>query len=147
MIFLPQPQQLSLDGHFFTLPEQGLIALNGPDAQALWFTAVLLQDALLENCLLDYELVAGTAVPAEQIVICLSAVADAVRHPQGYELTIVDGRVDLVANSPIGVFYGVQTLIQLLEQQGDGRQLPTLRCRDWPDLPNRGVMLDISRDK
>jgi hypothetical protein len=28
-----------------------------------------------------------------------------------------------------------------------GPELPTLRCRDWPDYPNRGVMLDISRNK
>jgi hypothetical protein len=37
------------------------------------------------------------------------------------------------------------TLIQILEQRI--RDLPTLRIRDWPDFPNRGVMLDISRDK
>lgn len=147
MIFLPHPQQLSWTNTVFSLPEHGLIALNSADVQAIWFTAVMLQDALLENCLVDYELVGGTAVPADQVAICLSIIPDSVRHPQGYELTIVDGRVDVVANSPAGLFYAVQTLIQLLEQTGDGRQLPTLRCRDWPDFPNRGVMLDISRDK
>jgi hexosaminidase len=37
------------------------------------------------------------------------------------------------------------TLSQILEQRG--RDLPALRIRDWPDFPNRGVMLDICRDK
>ena len=37
------------------------------------------------------------------------------------------------------------TLTQILDQCGG--DLPTLRVTDWPDFPNRGLMLDISRDK
>lgn len=144
-LFLPQPQKLTYTGSTFTLPEDGLIALNGPDVQALWFTAVYLQDALLENALVEYELVGGTAVPLEQTACRLSVIPGSVAHEQGYELTIVNGRLDILANNPTGLFYGVQTAIQLLEQAG--RTLPTLRLSDWPDFPNRGVMLDISRDK
>lgn len=147
LIFLPQPQELTLTGGAFVLPEEGLIALNGPDVGTLWFTAVHLQDALLENARVNYELVGGTAVPPAQITVQLSMVPGSVRHEQGYELTIGDGRIDAVANNPAGLFYAVQTVIQLLEQVGVGRELPSLRCRDWPDFPQRGVMLDISRDK
>lgn len=145
LIFLPQPQEVNLTGGLFALPETGLIALDGPDVGALWFTAVTLQEALLENAQVAYELVGGTAVPQAQVVFQLSVIPSSVRHEQGYELTIAGGRVDAVANSPAGLFYCVQTIIQLLEQVG--RHLPTLRCRDWPDFPHRGVMLDISRDK
>jgi hypothetical protein len=147
LIFLPQPQEVTFTGGGFVLPEGGLIALNGAEVGALWFTAVTLQDALLENALLDYEVVGGSAVPPEQVVVQLSVIPGSVRHGQGYELTVVDGRIDAVANHPAGLFYAVQTLIQLLEQVGVGRELPALRVRDWPDFPNRGVMLDVSRDK
>src|SRR5690606_11763612 len=43
------------------------------------------------------------------------------------------------------VFYGAVTLIQLLEQAG--ASLPCLRISDRPDFVDRGVMLDVSRDK
>jgi hexosaminidase len=43
------------------------------------------------------------------------------------------------------LFYGVQTTRQLLMQCG--RNLPDVRCTDWPDFPNRGLMLDVSRNK
>ncbi len=147
LIFLPQPQEITFTGDVFALPEGGLIALNGPDIPALWFTAVWLQDALLENAQVDYELVGGTAVPSADVIVQLNVIPGSVRHEQGYELTIGEGRIDAVANTPAGLFYAVQTLTQLLEQVGAGRELPTLRGRDWPDFPQRGLMLDISRDK
>ena len=144
-IFLPQPQSITYTGQTFSLPETGLIALNGDDVQGMWFTAVWLQDALLENAGVDYELAGGGAIPSDRITVQLSLVPGSVRHEQGYELTVVDGRIDAVANTNSGLFYAVQTLTQLLEQAGS--ELPTLRCRDWPDFPQRGVMLDISRNK
>jgi hypothetical protein len=37
---LPTPRRLELTGETFSLPDDGLIALDSPDAQALWFTAL-----------------------------------------------------------------------------------------------------------
>jgi hypothetical protein len=84
-------------------------------------------------------------VPGASPTIRLQMVSDASMHPQGYELTIMDEGVTAIAASPAGIFYAVQTLLQLL-QHAEG-SLPCLLIRDWPDFPNRGVMLDISRDK
>jgi hexosaminidase len=66
-------------------------------------------------------------------------------HPQGYELRIGRDAVDLAAADDAGFFYGAVTLAQLAAlYDGD---LPAGVVRDYPDLPVRGVMLDISRDK
>jgi hypothetical protein len=54
-------------------------------------------------------------------------------------------RIDLTVRDAAGGFYGVCTLIQLVQQFG--ATLPALAIEDYPDLPNRGVMLDISRDR
>ena len=64
---------------------------------------------------------------------------------EGYELSIAADGVDLVGADDAGLFYGEATLRQLTRLHG-GR-LPTGSVRDHPDLPVRGVMLDISRDK
>jgi hexosaminidase len=65
--------------------------------------------------------------------------------PQGYELRIGGEGVDLVGADEAGLFYGEATLAQLARLH-HGR-LPAGSVRDHPDLPVRGVMLDISRDK
>jgi hypothetical protein len=64
---------------------------------------------------------------------------------QGYELRIDRDGVALIAADDAGRFYGEATLAQLA-RLGDGT-LPAGVVRDHPDLPVRGVMLDISRDK
>jgi hypothetical protein len=66
-------------------------------------------------------------------------------RPQGYELHIGPDAVELAAADDAGFFYGELTLAQLTALH-DGA-LPAGVVRDYPDLPVRGVMLDISRDK
>jgi hypothetical protein len=145
LLLLPHPRHLALTGQSLALPDTGLIALDAPDAQSLHFSATSLQTALRESAGVNYELVAGAAAPAAQTHVRLGVVPGSVGHAQGYELTVTGERVHVVANTAAGVFYAVQTLIQLLRQTG--RDLPTLRCRDWPDFAHRGLMLDVSRDK
>ena len=98
-----------------------------------------------ERAGLDWEIVAGGTAPADQVRVELVLVPGGESHEQGYEITITPERVRAVASTPAGLFYGVATLNQLIAQLG--AELPTLHCRDWPDYPNRGIMLDISRDK
>jgi len=143
MIFAPVPKQLTLTNASFPLTP-GLIAINAGDAAALWFTARQVQQAVKATTGVDLDIVAGNPAP-DQARITLNIASQASRHPQGYELTIDDSGVHIVASTPAGVFYGVQTLRQILVQTGE--RLPGLRITDWPDFPNRGVMLDISRDR
>ena len=144
-LLFPVPRSVEETGHIFSLPQDMLIVINAPRAADVRFTAHRLQAALATHAGVHWEVVASTAVPREQMGAVLSVVPGAVRHPQGYELTITEQGIHVVADAPAGVFYAVMTLTQILQQRG--RTLPTVRIRDWPDFPNRGVMLDISRDK
>jgi len=65
--------------------------------------------------------------------------------PQGYQLSILPGKIQILAHDRAGAFYAAQTLKQIC-RVADGK-LKCLRIKDFPDYPNRGVMLDISRDK
>lgn len=71
--------------------------------------------------------------------------SDASLPPQGYELHIGPEAVDVAAADDAGFFYADLTLAQLASVNGGS--LPAGVVRDYPDLPVRGVMLDISRDK
>ena len=64
---------------------------------------------------------------------------------EGYALAITADGITLDAADAAGAFYGRATLAQLARLH-DGR-VPVGTVRDWPDLAQRGVMLDISRDK
>jgi hexosaminidase len=64
---------------------------------------------------------------------------------ESYQLAIAPGHVWMVAPSEAGLFYAAQTLRQLLRTRG--RRLPGLAIDDRPALPNRGLMLDISRGR
>ena len=65
------------------------------------------------------------------------------RDAQGYLLSISPGAVEITGNAPEGLFYGVQTLGQLLA--GDGRQrgvLPAGVITDWPTYQLRVIHWD-----
>lgn len=59
-----------------------------------------------------------------------------------YVLTIDKSGVKIIGRDARGVFYGVQTLRQLIENPGmeNGKLLPELTINDYPTLPRRGVV-------
>ncbi len=63
---------------------------------------------------------------------------------QGYVLAIAANQIRLAAREPVGLFYGLQTLVQLLRNCRDTR-LACMTVVDWPELAWRGILDDISR--
>ena len=71
---------------------------------------------------------------------------------EGYELNITEEQVKLSANTPAGLFRGLQTIRQLLpaaiereELQPGPWEIATGIIRDYPAYTYRGSMLDVSR--
>jgi len=66
---------------------------------------------------------------------------------QGYVIRVTDSGVVVAGRTAQGLFYGVQTLRQLLRPEAGGKTLavPALVIRDWPSMEWRGVSDDISR--
>jgi hexosaminidase len=63
---------------------------------------------------------------------------------EGYLLEIGNG-VSVRANSVAGVFYGLQTVLQMLQQDPSKMTLPRGRARDYPTQAIRGLMIDAGR--
>ena len=67
---------------------------------------------------------------------------------QGYVIRVTGSGVLVAGRTAQGLFYGVQTLRQLLRPDGAGEKtlaVPALVIRDWPSMEWRGVSDDISR--
>jgi hexosaminidase len=64
---------------------------------------------------------------------------------EGYILAVRQDGILIAANTGAGVFYGVQTLRQLIRSYRSGGAIPNVTITDWPALKYRGWMLDISR--
>ncbi len=66
---------------------------------------------------------------------------------QGYRLVVTPERVVIEARDASGLFYGRATLAQLVRLHAAVGAIPALTIDDAPDFAERGVMLDVSRDK
>ena len=64
---------------------------------------------------------------------------------EGYVLTVTPGIVRIKANDAAGIFYGLQTLLQLVPPAGGGTAIPCVEITDYPRFGWRGLMLDVSR--
>ena len=63
---------------------------------------------------------------------------------EAYHLTVSPSGIKIEASASVGIFYGLQSLLQLAEQYGV-QNIPALTIQDAPYLKHRGLMIDVSR--
>ena len=66
-------------------------------------------------------------------------------HDEGYILLSRAGSATVIAETASGVFYGAQTLLQMVEEDGGKTAVWTGTVRDWPAMRYRGIHDDLSR--
>jgi hexosaminidase len=72
---------------------------------------------------------------------------------EGYRLTVTPGGVEIAANSEVGIFYGIQTLLQLLPTEVYSPKrvsrvqwdIPCVNIEDAPRFAWRGSHMDVGR--
>lgn len=66
--------------------------------------------------------------------------------PESYTLSVTPQRIEIRATSGAGLFYGMQTLLQLMQPAGTGSySVVSVEIEDTPRFAYRGLMLDVSR--
>jgi hexosaminidase len=65
-------------------------------------------------------------------------------NPEGYQLNVTPTKITITSAAPHGIFYGVQTLLQLIPINGLNK-IPCVSIQDEPRFGWRGLMLDVSR--
>ena len=62
---------------------------------------------------------------------------------EAYELSVTQKRIKVTANSPKGIFNGLQTLRQLISNEN---KIANCEIKDWPAFSWRGYMVDVGRN-
>ena len=85
--------------------------------------------------------------------IKLSLIKDVSLGDEGYQLNVTPHQVSISANKPAGLFYGMQTLFQLMPKEVEANKVvknvkwdvPVCNVKDYPRFAWRGLMFDVSR--
>src|SRR5665647_186211 len=85
--------------------------------------------------------------------ISMTIVQDATLGSEGYKLHVNPNTISLSANKPAGLFFGMQTLMQLLPKEIESKMVvtnivwtvPSVTITDSPRFGWRALMVDVSR--
>ncbi|HZE84901.1 MAG TPA: family 20 glycosylhydrolase [Puia sp.] len=147
---IPVPVSLQMDPGHFTLPQS--ILIEAPDRIELGQTLEELRNRL--------SIPTGAVVsiskkpaPAATVRLVLAKAGNDGLGAEGYSLSVTQKNITISAAQPAGLFYGVQTLLQLFPKEIEGREVmkgvsweaPCVTIMDHPRFSWRGLMLDVSR--
>ena len=147
---IPEPQNLSIGRSTFTLDDKMTIFWGVNDV--LKPQALYLSDLIDKTLDFELKLAEGDEnITSRMIILQLNKIADA-RGDEGYTLDIGRKSVLITANTTKGIFYGIQTLYQMLISgktvMENGRRfiiLPIVSIEDMPRFKYRGMHLDVCR--
>ena len=135
---IPLPNNIAPGIGYFTLSKNCQITVNTDD-EALQLSAEYLSAWLDQQSLSLQEEASG-----QKINLGLRKEL----APEAYLLTITQKGILIQGGSPQGVFYGVQSLQQLIQQQSTGTlpvEIPSVHIEDKPAFAYRGLHLDVGR--
>ena len=148
---IPAPQQVDLKGGDFEFSSGWRLAL-GPGVKSDDVAVESLKDGLSSRY--GVTLAPAGRGHAQGHVITLAIQPGAVQmgptedknrttlEQEAYKLELGSNGIHIIGNSATGLFYGVETLVQLVKSSGDKLWLPAGAITDWPDLENRFIYWD-----
>ncbi len=143
---IPKPSSANAAGKTFLITETTSIVADSSSAE-LRDVANYLSETLRSITGLSVKL--ASAAENGSIVLTLQG-GSASLGDEGYELRIEDKQIRIIANNPAGVFYGIQTLRQIIADKDDKAprdewEVATGTITDSPEYAWRGSMLDVAR--
>lgn len=136
---IPKPRELAWGTDYFDLTKAHLyLPVNHPFEKAASLLVNELKKAGIQLPVSD------SILPGKPVIQLIKEHIQEPRHgEEAYRLEANTHAVKLMAGSPKGMFYAVQTFLQLAR---DGYSLPACRITDWPAFSWRGYMIDAGRN-
>jgi hexosaminidase len=142
---IPKPISANATGKTFLITERTAIVADTSSAELREVA-----NYLAENLKTITGLSVNVASKAEEGAILLTLSGSSSLGNEGYELQIDEKQVKIIAHKPAGVFYGIQTLRQLIADKNENAprnewEIATGTITDHPEYAWRGSMLDVAR--
>ncbi len=139
---VPAPVELKIGNGYFKIDKETRIVLEGVNLEKI---AGLFNNYLEENYGFNLRV---SKSPVNKNAIILNYERMNYPLPGAYSIEINDKQVYIAGDNETGVFYGIQTLIQLLPTKNAKKYslpIPQLSISDHPRFKYRGMHLDVSR--
>lgn len=144
---IPQPVDIQVSPGNFELTNTSTLSF---DSEAGRHVAEMLSDKLNHSTGFSFK-------PAQNktgsIQLNLNTTADPKLGKEGYTLVSSSSGIVITANQPAGLYYGMQSLLQLLPKEIESQtpvkmnwSVPIVKISDYPRFGWRGLMLDVSRN-
>jgi len=150
LAIIPEPVKTITKTGQFILPKHVVIEAGATDELKLVTTYLKNKLTTSTGALVT---VKNTSATPATIKLLLYKKQDTTLGKEGYHLWVSNKGIIIRANEPAGLFYGVQTLVQLFPKEIEGAEVapnvkwaaPCVDITDYPRFGWRGLMLDVSR--
>lgn len=144
---IPQPVEVKVGQGAFVLNTASTIQAD----QGLTSIVHIFNDHISKAT--GFRLKTSSTSSKNAISLQLLKLTDTQLGDEGYRLQVTGESIAIAANKPAGIFYGMQTLLQLLPAEIESKTLvknvkwtvPSVKIMDKPRFGWRGLMFDVSR--
>ena len=149
-LLTPIPASVIKQPGVYSLHDNILIAVSGENKDAVNVAAQLSKALGVPT---GFKISINKNIAPTNIQLKLFSVADKNIGDEGYKLSVSQKGIVISANKPAGLFYGTQTLLQLLPKEIENKSavkniswsIPCVEIIDQPRFAWRGLMFDVSR--
>jgi hexosaminidase len=136
---IPAPQQVELSGKDVVINDSWQVVSEiGDDIAVMELT-----ESVSKSYGLKFTPGASNRIILDVKSGTINETDDPALNEQGYILKISPGKVTITGDSKSGLFYGIQSLLQLFRRESTGELvIPEGTIRDWPDLQLRMIHWD-----
>lgn len=147
---IPEPVEIQKQEGYFILPANVTIQCAAvPETK----TIVAFLEERLSAATGSYVSAVTKASPSASIKLLINEKNDAALGAEGYRLQVTPNHITIKANQPAGLFYGVQSMLQLFPKEIESKEkvadvewkAPCVEVTDYPRLGWRGLMFDVAR--
>lgn len=151
LAIIPEPVYIMEQQGTFTLKDNTPIHINASGNVTVAKVAAQLTQSLSIATGFTFPVDNNSASTGIQLI--LNSAPDKELGTEGYTLNASTETIIIKANEPAGLFYGIQTLLQLLPKEIESKSavknvtwaIPSIDIKDYPRFGWRGLMFDVSR--
>jgi hypothetical protein len=135
---IPYPRQVTVAEGSFILPANVTIVPDGNASRADKFAAAHLRDELKNRWRISATVSSGN----KATIRLRRKKSPGITAAEGYNLTVNNNGIIVQARDEAGLYYGVETLLQLMQQTKEGISVRNMKIIDWPETKIRAIHYD-----